>query len=122
MIEMNRENIRIDPALDVDTNWNPPCVFAYIEIWFDADAKFGTHTRDRDDAWINLYALYSPVYHTLRMEYFIETDTSVSAPIAYEPTEAERKVIMKMIEEKCRETENCSCVELLLEAIHDDEG
>ena len=50
MIEMNRNNIRIDPMLEVDTNWNPPCIVAYIELWFDVDEKFGTHTRDRDDA------------------------------------------------------------------------
>ena len=78
-------------------------------------------THDRDDAWINLYAIYSPVYHTLQMKYYIETDTSVSDPIVYEPTETERKIIMAMIEEKCREVENCSCVELLLEAANDDE-
>ena len=120
MIEMNRDNIRIDPVLEVYTDWAPPCISAYIEIWFDVDKKFGTHTHDRDDAWINLYAIYSPVYHTLQMKYYIETDTSVSDPIAYEPTETERKTIMEMIEEKCREVENCSCVELLLEAINDD--
>ena len=121
MIEMNRDNIRIDPVLEVDTDWNPPCISACVEIWFDADEKFGTHTHGRDDTWINLYAIYSPVYHTLQMEYYIETDTSVSDPIAYEPTETERKTIMEMIEEKCREVENCSCVELLLEAVNDDE-
>ena len=37
MIEMNRDNIRIDPVLEVDTDWNPPCISAYVEIWFDAD-------------------------------------------------------------------------------------
>ena len=47
MIEMTRDNIRIDPTLEVDTDWNPPCISAYIEIWFDADEKFGTHTHDR---------------------------------------------------------------------------
>ena len=66
MIEMNRDNIRIDPVLEVDTDWNPPCISACVEIWFDADEKFGTHTHGRDDTWINLYAIYSPVYHTLR--------------------------------------------------------
>ena len=69
MIEMNRDNIRIDPVLEVDTDWNPPCISACVEIWFDADEKFG-----------------SPVYHTLQMKYYIETDTSVSEPISYEPT------------------------------------
>ena len=33
----------------------------------------------------------------------------------------EQKIIMEMIEEKRREIENCSCVELLLEAVNDDE-
>ena len=37
MIEMNRDNIRIDAVLEVDTDWNPPCISAYIEIWFDVD-------------------------------------------------------------------------------------
>lgn len=121
MIEMTRDNIRIDPTLEVDTDWNPPCISAYIEIWFDADEKFGTSISNRDDAWINLYVLYSPVYHTLQIEYSIETNTTVFSPIPYEPTEAEEKTIMAMIEEKCREFEGCSCVELVLEATNDDE-
>lgn len=50
MIEMTRDNISIDPCLDVDNNWNPPCIVAYIELLFEADEKFGTHTRNRDDA------------------------------------------------------------------------
>lgn len=114
MIEMNRSNICIDPMLDVDTNWNPPCVVAYVETWFDVDEKFGTHTRNRDDAWVNLYALYSPVYHTVQLEYYVETDTSTLGPFPYEPADAERCLIMDMIEEKCRETEGCPCIELLL--------
>ena len=114
MIEMNRNNIRIDPMLEVDTNWNPPCIVAYIELWFDVDEKFGTHTRDRDDAWINLYAQYSPVYNSIQLEYYIETDTSVSGPHPYVPTDSERQTIMEMVEEKCREVEGYSCVELLL--------
>ena len=28
MIEMTRDNISIDPCLDVDNNWNPPCIVA----------------------------------------------------------------------------------------------
>ena len=72
MIEMNRNNIRIDPMLEVDTNWNPPCIVACIELWFDVDEKFGTHTRDRDDAWINLYAQYSPVYNLSLIHIYME--------------------------------------------------
>ena len=114
MIEMTRDNIRIDPVLEVDTNWNPPCVVAYVEIWFDADAKFGTQTQSRDDAWVNLYAIYSPVYHTVQLEYYVDTDTGVTGPYSYGPTEAERALIMEMIEEKCQDVEKCSCLSLLL--------
>lgn len=114
MIEMNRSNICIDPMLDVDTSWNPPCVVAYIEPWFDVDEKFGTHTRNRDDAWVNLYAFYSPVYYTVQLEYYVETDTAILGPFPYVPADTERCLIMDMIEEKCRETEGCPCIELLL--------
>lgn len=121
MIEMNRDNIRIDPMMDVNTDWDPFCISAYIEMWFDVDEKFGIHTHEYDDTWINLCAIYSPICHTLQMKYYIETDTSLSDPITYESTETERKTIIEMIEEKCQEIENCSCMELLLEAIDDDE-
>lgn len=114
MIEISRENICIDPDIQVDGNWNPPCISAYIEMWFDVDEKFGTDTRYKDDTWINLYALYSPVYKTLRLEYYIDSDTRCTGPFAYEPTESEASVIMEMIEEKCQETEHCSCIELIL--------
>lgn len=113
-MEMNRKNIRIDPMLEVDSEWNPPCISAYIETWFDVDTKFGTHTHEREDMWLNLYAMYSPVYHTLRLEYYLETDVSTQGPFVYEPTNAESSLIMEMIEEKCLEVENCTCVELLL--------
>lgn len=114
-MKMTRENIKIDPILEVDTDWNPPCISAYIETWFDVDEKFGTHTHEREDMWLNLYALYSPVYKTLRLEYYLETDTSTLGPYAYEPTKDEKQTIMALIEEKCLEVEKRTCLELLLE-------
>ncbi len=113
MIEMTRSNIRIDPLLDINWDWQPPSVVAYVEMWFDVDAKFGTKTRDRDDAWVNLYATYDPLSGTFAMEYYIETDYSISDPIPYTPTEAERATIIAMIEEKCQEVEHCSCKEYI---------
>lgn len=42
MIEMSRDNIRIDPTLEVDTDWHPPCISAYVEMYFDiVDSLFG---------------------------------------------------------------------------------
>lgn len=114
MFELTRSNIRIDPMLEVNEEWTPPCISAYIETWFDVDKKFGTHTHDREDMWLNLYAIYSPVFHTLQMEYYLETDDKTLGPFSYQPTETEKAVIMEMIEEKCMEVEECTCVELLL--------
>ena len=113
MIEMTRNNIRIDPLLDIDWDWQPPSVVVYIEMWFDVDAKFGTQTHDRDDAWVNLYAMYDPFSGTMSMEYYIETDYSTSDPIQYLPTDAEKTVIIAMIEEKCQAVEHCSCKEYM---------
>lgn len=115
MIEMTRNNIRIDPLLDVDPNWVPPSVVAYIEMWFDVDEKFGTNTYAKPDTWINLYAMYDPIGHELSLEFYIESDNSSSEPIRYKPTEAEKAVIMELIEEKCREVEGCSCEDYMLE-------
>ena len=112
MIALSRNNISIDPTLEVNTDWNPPCVIAYVEIWFDVDAKFGTNTSAAD-AWVDLYAMYNPAVNYLYMEYYVETDTSCSDPVAYEPTEEERQTVIQMIEEKCREQYMCNAQEFL---------
>ena len=54
------------------------------------------------------------MYNNVQLEYYIETDTSLSGPHPYVPTDSECQTIMEMIEEKCREVEGYSCVELLL--------
>lgn len=112
-IELGRNTVRVDPSLEISEEWVPSCVVAYLETWFDVDRKFGTHTNDREDAWINLYAMYSPENKTVDLEYYVETDTSLDGPHKYKPSESERHAIMEMIEEKCRAVEKCSCMELL---------
>ena len=49
------DNIRIDPELLIEDGY----INAYVETWFDVDARFGTETADTAD-WINLYADYYP--------------------------------------------------------------
>lgn len=112
MIMLSRNNIVIDPMLEINEDWNPPCVVAYVEIWFSADAKFGTDTATAD-AWVNLYAMYNPAESYLRMEYYVETDASCSDPIVYEPTEEERQTVIQMIEEKCMEQYKRSAQEFM---------
>lgn len=55
--EFTRLEIVIDPSMDVD---DTETITAYIETWFDVDAKFGTRTGDSDSEWLNLYAEYTP--------------------------------------------------------------
>lgn len=114
MLEMNRNNIRIDPALEVDTDWNPPCIVAYTELWFDVDEKLGTHTNEHDDKWVNMYAIYSPVYKSVHCEYYIESDAQTLGPYEYIPTEKERALLMDMIEETSHKEYGCSCIELMI--------
>lgn len=111
--EITYKDIRIDPDFELLSENRSCYISAYIETWFDVDAKFGTQTRDRDDAWVNLYAIYNPVNRTLRLEYFVDTDETVLGPYDYKPTESEKAVFIEMIERKCKETEGCSCKELL---------
>ena len=114
MIEMNRSNIRVDPDIEVcQEDEEGAYLCAYLEIWFDAERKFGLHLSD--DAWVNLYAMYEPVKGSLNLAYYIDADFSVSDPVLYIPTDKERQIITMLIEEKCREVSGKSCVEVLEE-------
>lgn len=70
MTEMNRNNIRIDPMLEVDTKWNWPYIYAEIQLLLDGGEKF----RISSDETLGLYASYSPVFRTVELEYFIEDE------------------------------------------------
>lgn len=112
MIELNDSNICI---ADITEEPRFPRVSAYVEAWFDVDAKFGTHVNERDDEWLNLYAIYDPADHTLYLEYYIETDESVSEATIYNPTDSERRIIIDMLEQQCKETYGMSCLDMLYE-------
>lgn len=107
---MNRNNIRIDPMLEVDTKWNWPYIYAEIQLLLDGCEKF----RISPDETLGLYASYSPVFRTVELEYFIEDERVLIGPFPYTPTDSERQTIMEMIEETCRETNGYSCIEFLL--------
>lgn len=98
--EWERNDLKIGSDLDVDTESGT--ITAYIETWFDVDKKFGTHTAERDDEWLNLYADYSPESGNLKMYYQVDRDDS-SEFFDYEPTAGEARLIKDMIAEKIRE-------------------
>ena len=55
--ELTRDDLVIDPDMEIDDDG---CIVtAYVETWFDVDRKFGTHTVDDAETWINFYAKYN---------------------------------------------------------------
>ena len=112
MIELNDSNICITDIIE-DSRF--PRISAYVETWFDVDAKFGTHVNERDDEWLNLYAIYDPVSRKLYLEYYIETDESTSGAVIYAPNESELLTIIDMMERRGKETYGMSCLDILYE-------
>ena len=95
--EFTREDLVVDPELDVENG----AVTAYLETWFDVDAKFGLHITDEDSTWVNLYATYAPGSDSLTMEYVISRENSEECR-PYTPTENEKSLILTMMEERCQ--------------------
>lgn len=108
--ELERKDIVVDSDLEVNDDCN--AVTAYIETWFDVDAKFGTNTADNDGRWLNLYATYHIDTGELTMEYFVEDDTEVTGPFSFSPTEAEKKLVKAMMEECCLSQHHCTMKEM----------
>lgn len=99
--ELTREMLSVDHDMDVDCD-NGQEITCYIETWFDVDKKFGIHTADDDDTWLNMYGKYNPFKDTLRIECEICRDNG-SEYFDYEPTASESQLIKGMIAEKIME-------------------
>lgn len=105
--EFTRPEIVIDPDMEVDDTGT---ITAYIETWFDVDAKFGTHTSDSDSEWLNLYAEYTPKTNTLKMMYQLDRDDG-SEFFDYTTTNAEAQLVKDMINECCQKYHGCTAAE-----------
>ena len=106
--EFTREDLVVDPELDVENG----AVTAYLETWFDVDAKFGLHITDEDGTWVNLYATYVPGTNSLTMEYIISReDREECRP--YTPTASEKSLILAMMEERCQMSYGSTLAELV---------
>lgn len=109
--ELTRSDIVIDHDMEVDCDIGQ-IVTAYVETWFDVDKKFGTHTADDDDVWLNLYAKYNVQENALQLEYVIcKPDGDENHD--YMPTEAEAQLIKTMMREKCIEVYGCTLEEFI---------
>ena len=111
MADWVKSELCIDRDMEIDCDigeW----ITVYIETWFDVDKKFGTNTRSNDDWWINLYARYNPLTKELLMEYIIsKPDEEIM--VDYKPSEADRELVINMIEEACRQYYGCTATEFL---------
>jgi len=90
-----RENIRIDREIEYYDNY----VCAYIEVWFDAERKFGLKLGEED--YINVYAYITPNKNEVRVTYiinyydgFIDDERTFSAL-----TPKEKNLILIMVNE-----------------------
>lgn len=102
--EFTRQDLVVDPELDVENG----AVTAYLETWFDVDAKFGLHIADED----NLYATYAPGTDALTMEYVISREYGDECR-PYTPTENEKSLILAMMEERCQMSYGSTLAELV---------
>ena len=109
--ELTREDIMIESDMEVaDDNENQ--IVAYVETWFDVGQKFGLHTRDEAETWVNLYARYDVVEDSVAMEYVISRQHEEETH-DYIPTESEAEMIKKAICEKMEEYYDCTPEEFL---------
>lgn len=99
--ELERGDLAIGREMEVDCDIMQE-ITAYVETWFDVDRKFGIHTREEEDTWLNLYAKYNPFGDTLRLECEISRNDG-SSYFDYEPTDVEAQLIKDMITEKIQE-------------------
>lgn len=112
--ELTRDDLVIDPDMEIDDDG---CIVtAYVETWFDVDRKFGTHTADDPETWVNFYAKYNTESGELLAEYQIDRPDR-SEWHAYHPTEKEKQLLIDLMEECCQKHHGCS----LLEYVQDDD-
>lgn len=104
--ELTREDIMIESDMEV-ANDNENQILVYVETWFDVDQKFGLHTRDDTETWVNLYARYDVQEDSLSMEYTVIRSYKEESH-DYVPTESEAEMIKEAICEKMKEYYDCT--------------
>ncbi len=101
-----KDNLVIDPDYEID-NKKIDWINVSIEVWFDADAKFGVKSLPYDESWVNLYADYNPITDELKIWYTFNTDDTCELGV-YEPSEEEKALVIEMISAMLFKEESCS--------------
>lgn len=96
--EFSKEELVV---IDLEINDDYDGVSCQFSPIYDAEKQFGTHINKEDDAWVNLYAEYSPKRKELKCEYDLCTSKSEEC-CTYLPTEKEKQLIIFAMEEFCQ--------------------
>lgn len=98
--------ITIDPVLDVDSTMDPPVIvaFGYVDL----------EPVDPTDMAVTLHIAYSPVYRTVDVWYYLETEERLRGPYPVEPSQEGAAMLMDLIEAKCKVTTGYPCASYML--------
>ena len=113
MIEFNKDNTFIADLEITDALDGVTCA---LETYFDVDEKFGTHTADDDDTWVNVYVSYFPINNDeIVVEYHVDAPRRYYDFNYYKPTEDEKHFLIDLIENYVMRIEQKSVSEMLEE-------
>lgn len=110
-LEKNDMSIRENYDLDFEVQ----NMLFPIETWFDVDKKFGVNTYGDDGAWVNLYATYNPCTGEIKIPYTVDTEDGTFSR-EYIPTDDERELFRKLMEQYCENSYRMTCREAYITA------
>ena len=98
---------------DFELEFDKQRILFPIECWFDVDKKFGLNTQGNDGLWVNLYGEYNPSANEVKISYVINADDGTFER-EYIPTDAEREVFVKLMEQACEQYTGMTARELYI--------
>lgn len=98
---------------DFELEFDKQRILFPIECWFDVDKKFGINTHGYDGVWVNLYATYNPCTNEVKIPFTVDADDGTFER-EYIPTDAEREVFVKLMEQACEQYTGMTARELYI--------
>ena len=98
---------------DFELEFDKQRILFPIECWFDVDKKFGINTHGYDGLWVNLYGEYNPSANEVKISYVINADDGTFER-EYIPTDTEREVFVKLMEQACEQYTGMTARELYI--------
>lgn len=86
-----------------------------IESWFDVDKKFGVNTAEVDGAWVNLYSTFNPCTGEIKIPFTVDTEDGTYSR-EYIPTDEEKELFQRLMEQFCEQRSNMTCREAYITA------